>query len=308
MNFMAAKCPVCGADIQVDGEKTNCFCMYCGSQIQVQSAINSVSVDGIASTNARLTRGFQFLQTFDFEKANEYFSKALDLEPTNGNAFLGQLLSVIKCPDCSSAKVYVEDFSQYKFAYQYGDESVRAELATLAKKSKERFEEKMNFAAAKVNSISLECDVIYSFLWSNDEKPRIDDFEWLKNEMKRSQRFDNVEHPAVAFYDSECSTLHETLPALEAAVGEKNKMILFVRNCDDDLLKILHDNCLRGIFKCAVVCIDDVNRLREAALLCGTTCNSATVPDSERMNYTYKIILSHLKNAYIYRNKIILEK
>lgn len=294
MNFTAAKCPVCGADIQVDGERANCFCMYCGSQIQVQSAINSVSIDGVASANAILTRAFQFLQTSDFEKASEYFSRVLDLEPTNGSAFLGQLLSVIKCPNSSNAKVYVKDFNQYKFAYQYGDETVRVELNNLADKAKERFEREMNTVAAKENSISLSANATYSFLWSNDEKPCDDDFEQLKDEMRCSQRFDNIVYPAVAFYDSECSTIYEVLPALEAAVSKNYKMILFVRNCDDELLKTLHVNCLRGTFKCELVCIDNVNQLREAAIFCGTTCNSATV--------------QNLKNAYISGNQIVLEK
>lgn len=294
MNFTAAKCPVCGADIQVDGERTNCFCMYCGSQIQVQSAINSVSIDGVASANAILTRAFQFLQTSDFEKASEYFSRVLDLEPTNGSAFLGQLLSVTKCPNSSNAKVYVKDFNQYKFAYQYGDESVRVELNNLADKAKERFEREMNTVAAKENSISLSANATYSFLWSNDEKPCDDDFEQLKDEMRCSQRFDNIVYPAVAFYDSECSTIIEVLPALEVAVSKSYKMILFVRNCDDELLKTLHMNCLKGIFKCELVCVDNVNQLREAAIFCGTTCNSAKV--------------QNLKNAYISGNQIVLEK
>lgn len=294
MNFTAAKCPVCGADIQVDGERTNCFCMYCGSQIQVQSAINSVSIDGVASANAILTRAFQFLQTSDFEKASEYFSRVLDLEPTNGSAFLGQLLSTIKCPNSSNTKVYVKDFNQYKFAYQYGDESVRVELNNLADRSKERFENEMNTVAAKENSISLSANATYSFLWSNDEKPCDDDFEQLKNEMRCSQRFDHIVYPAVAFYDSECSTIYEVLPALEAAVSKSYKMILFVRNCDDELLKKLHMNCLRGTFKCALVCIDNVNQLREMAIFCGAACNSASV--------------SNLKNAYIIGNRIVLEK
>lgn len=170
MNLTVVKCPVCGADIQVDGEKTNYFYMYCDSQIQVQSAINSISIDGVVSANAILTRAFQFLQTSDFGKISEYLSRVLDLEPTNGGTFFGQLLSVIKCPNSSNAKVYMKDFNQYKFAYQYGDESVRVELNNLAYKAKERFEKEMNTVAAKENSISLSCNATYSFLWGNDEK------------------------------------------------------------------------------------------------------------------------------------------
>lgn len=87
----------------------------------------------------------------------------------------------------------------------------------------------------------------------------MNDFEQLKEEMRCSQRFYNIVYPAVAFYDSECSTIYVVLLALESAVSKNYKMILFVRNCDDKLLKTLHMNCLRGTFKCALVCIAYVN-------------------------------------------------
>lgn len=297
MNFTAAKCPVCGADIQVDGERTNCFCMYCGSQIQVQSAINSVSIDGVASANAILTRAYQFLQTSEFEKANEYFLRVLDLEPTNANAFLGQLLAVIKSPNSSSATIYVKDYNQYRFAYQYGDEGIRAELEALNEKSKERFEKEMNAATLKPSSMTLSFDSACSFLWGSDDRPDgngTNDYEQLREQMCNSERFESVVYPAVAIYDSECSTIQDVLPSLEIAVNKKCKMILFVRSCDDELWKTLFVNCARGTFNCELVCINDASKLRELAMFCGTTCNGGTVPN--------------LKNAYIEGKKIVLVK
>lgn len=302
MNFTAAKCPICGADIQVDEERTNCFCSYCGSQIQVQSAINNASIDGIASEKAIMTRAYQFLQISDFEKAGEYFSKALDLNPTNGNAFLGQLLSTLKCTDSSKAEVYVKDYTQFKFAEQYGDEAVRAELKSLVDSAKERFEREMNAIVEKGNSISLSCNAIYHFLWDDDERPCCDDFEQLKKEMCCSERFDKMIYPAVAFYDSECSTTVEVLPALETALSNKNhKVILFVRNCDDELLQTLNVNCLRGVFKCALVCVEDPVMLRKMADFCGNVCNSAEVTnlecayvDGNRIALGNKIVLENI--------------
>lgn len=46
MNFVAAKCPSCGADIQVDQNLETAYCSYCGSNIIVQNAIQRVKIIG----------------------------------------------------------------------------------------------------------------------------------------------------------------------------------------------------------------------------------------------------------------------
>ena len=42
MKFVAAKCPSCGANIQVDEDTKKCFCQFCGSQIFVEEAIQMI--------------------------------------------------------------------------------------------------------------------------------------------------------------------------------------------------------------------------------------------------------------------------
>lgn len=39
MSLVAAKCPSCGASIQIPEGQDRCFCAYCGSQILTQAAI-----------------------------------------------------------------------------------------------------------------------------------------------------------------------------------------------------------------------------------------------------------------------------
>lgn len=45
MNFVAAKCPNCGADIQVDQTKKEAFCQYCGLKLLVDEAIHKYKVE-----------------------------------------------------------------------------------------------------------------------------------------------------------------------------------------------------------------------------------------------------------------------
>lgn len=54
MGLVAAKCPSCGANIQIPEEQDRCFCSYCGSQVLTEAAINfaRVQVTGTVQTRA----------------------------------------------------------------------------------------------------------------------------------------------------------------------------------------------------------------------------------------------------------------
>ena len=94
---MHVKCPNCGAEIQLDESKENGFCLYCGSSVIVKDAINlrnvsisgKVEVDGIATIEKLLLRGKQFFNQDDYEKADEYFNRVLDIDPANEEALKG---------------------------------------------------------------------------------------------------------------------------------------------------------------------------------------------------------------------------
>ena len=54
MPFVAAKCPACGANIQVPSEGEKCFCAYCGTQILREAAVSfaKVQVEGVVETRS----------------------------------------------------------------------------------------------------------------------------------------------------------------------------------------------------------------------------------------------------------------
>ena len=60
MGFVAAKCPNCGATIELSEDREYGFCTYCGTKV-VQDKIvvehrGKVSISGIANENAILDR------------------------------------------------------------------------------------------------------------------------------------------------------------------------------------------------------------------------------------------------------------
>ena len=93
MKLIAAKCPNCGADINVDTERKSMFCSYCGSQILVDEAINKyqidikvggqISVDGIATEKAKLQRAIMFKSTGQLEQAISCYEELMALNPSN---------------------------------------------------------------------------------------------------------------------------------------------------------------------------------------------------------------------------------
>ena len=86
MTFIAAKCPNCGGEIQLDDERKNGFCLYCGSSIDVKQTINEQShnVTGSEEDINNWKSAFEtYFSAFDFEKAEKIADKILQASPTN---------------------------------------------------------------------------------------------------------------------------------------------------------------------------------------------------------------------------------
>lgn len=74
-----AKCPSCGANIQVNDKLENTICQYCGTQVLVEEAIQKykieisgkVEVDGIETRKSRLERAKKHLKLKEIKEANE---------------------------------------------------------------------------------------------------------------------------------------------------------------------------------------------------------------------------------------------
>ena len=90
MKFVAAKCPSCGANIQVDEDRKKCFCQFCGSQIFVEEAIQmikgTVQIDFKNQIDNFLIRANEFMEQKRYSDAEIYFNKVLDIDATNKEA------------------------------------------------------------------------------------------------------------------------------------------------------------------------------------------------------------------------------
>lgn len=96
MNFVAALCPNCSANIQVDENANKCFCQYCGTQIIVDEAVQkiqgTVKLDLTKQIENYLIRANEFFSMKRYEDAESYYNKVLDIDATNSEARRGLLL------------------------------------------------------------------------------------------------------------------------------------------------------------------------------------------------------------------------
>ncbi len=91
----------------------------------------TVIAGGNANTAPLLKRAFMFLEDGDFNAANEYCEKVLDIDPENAPAYLGKLLSELRVRKQESLKDQAEPFdnsNNYQKAVRFADEKLNAEL------------------------------------------------------------------------------------------------------------------------------------------------------------------------------------
>ncbi len=91
----------------------------------------TVTSGGNANTAPLLKRAFMFLEDGDWNSANEYCEKVLDIDPENASAYLGKLLSELRVRKQESLKEQAEPFdhsNNYQKAVRFADEKLKSAL------------------------------------------------------------------------------------------------------------------------------------------------------------------------------------
>lgn len=105
MPLVPAKCTKCGADLQVDNSQECAICQHCGTPFIIEKAINNYHTyvsNNFTGANVTIMNGnkasfiermFTFLQDNNWEQADQYCEKILDIDPKEYRAYLGKYLS-----------------------------------------------------------------------------------------------------------------------------------------------------------------------------------------------------------------------
>lgn len=90
VEFRAAKCPECGADIQVPASRDNVKCTFCGKDVVVRRAIQ-------AAAGAQVQNWMKLAKAAEdagnHEEAYAFYGKVLEVESGNAEAWLGRAIA-----------------------------------------------------------------------------------------------------------------------------------------------------------------------------------------------------------------------
>ena len=84
----------------------------------------TVAVGGSANEESLLKRAFMFLEDGDWDSANEYCEKVLDIDPENARAYLGKLMAecrVRRMEDLQNCRRQLDSSSNYNKALRFAD-------------------------------------------------------------------------------------------------------------------------------------------------------------------------------------------
>ena len=88
MTIIALKCPNCSGDVQLDDGREFGFCIYCGTRIMISDFVTrKIEIDYSGKASSYADIALDWLNRGEMERAREYADKALDLDPSNPDAW-----------------------------------------------------------------------------------------------------------------------------------------------------------------------------------------------------------------------------
>lgn len=105
----------------------------------------TMAASGNANIAPLLKRAFMFLEDAEWESADEYCEKVLDMDPENAQAYVGKLMAELYVRTRSELADYREKFDKsnsYQKAVRFADKKLKVELEGYINAIEERIEEK----------------------------------------------------------------------------------------------------------------------------------------------------------------------
>lgn len=104
MKLTPAKCPSCGANIEVNEDLKNAICQYCGTTILIEEAVQklkielsgTVKVDGIVGKNEQLEQAKKHIELEEYVDAENLLRNVIALDKFNTEAYAYLLKTLVK--------------------------------------------------------------------------------------------------------------------------------------------------------------------------------------------------------------------
>jgi len=125
----------------------NCGMEYSNDRMREKAQENkgSVEVSNIAGIESLMKRGHLFLEDSDWQQANIYFDRALDINPEYAPAYIGKLCAELEIRNesyLSDAEIPLSNISSFQKAIRFSDNESQIKLRDFEEITRKRFEEK----------------------------------------------------------------------------------------------------------------------------------------------------------------------
>ncbi|MEE0914595.1 MAG: toll/interleukin-1 receptor domain-containing protein [Ruminococcus sp.] len=179
-------------------------------------------------TTPLLERAYMFIEDGEWDNANDYFERVLDIEPKKSQAYLGKLLIEYKChslQELISSDNNYDESNNYSKIIRFGDDDLKKELENGLVEAKKRYELKVNnqkYEYAK--SLMQKARTIKDYKTAADSFRLLGDFkdskqlaEECSNKEKSTETFEEDYKEAISLMSS--STVIVLQKALEIFKG-----------------------------------------------------------------------------------------
>ncbi len=168
------QCEICGGKLQ--GKPGGIFkCESCGMEystewakakiqevkgtVKVEGTVQvegTVKVEGGVTAESLLKRAQIALEDSNWKEADEYFDKALDINPESAEAYLGKMMGELKCnkrDNLIDCKKPFDDFNSYKKVIAFAETPLKNELQGINEKIRERNATKSITASQQIETV-----------------------------------------------------------------------------------------------------------------------------------------------------------
>lgn len=159
MGLVSAKCPNCGADIQVDESRATGFCQYCGSSIEIQSAIQLVKIDKSEDFDNFIKLAEEAAKALNFEEAQSYIKRALEINPRSSQAWKMKMFYMAGVPEMKPTDIYITGIYFYEIR---GAQELIEAAKNMVKYAKTKDGENQEVENAKIIANSLFLNLAYT--------------------------------------------------------------------------------------------------------------------------------------------------
>lgn len=83
VTLVPAKCPQCGADIDVDKNLETAFCSYCGTKIIIKDVVKKVKIVNNPTVENFIKLGNRYYEEESYGEALDNYKQALEIDPDN---------------------------------------------------------------------------------------------------------------------------------------------------------------------------------------------------------------------------------